>query len=95
MDAPLLAERIVEVLLQHSLSSDRMAEALVDRLAGSTSWDSSKRTIAMLEKVSRLNASQVARLVAAIDANVDVREAWGVSERIKALVTRVGERFAV
>jgi hypothetical protein len=25
MDAPLLAERIVEVLLQHSLSSDRMA----------------------------------------------------------------------
>jgi len=32
MDAPLLTERIVEVLLQHSLSSDRMAEALVDRL---------------------------------------------------------------
>lgn len=92
LDAPTLAERIVQILLQHSSSSDRMCEALVDRLAGSASWDSSKRTLAILEKAPALNASQVARLIAAIDQNVDVRDAWGVPDRIKALVGRIGER---
>ena len=92
MDAPMLAERIVEVFLQHSLSSSRMSEALVDSIVSSTSWESSKRMIAILEKAPHLNASQVARLIAAIDANVDIREAWGVPERIRALVSRVGER---
>ena len=45
LDATAIAERIVEILTQNSLSADRMAEALVDRLVTSTSWGSSKRTM--------------------------------------------------
>jgi len=91
LDAPALAEKIVEVLSQNSLSAERMSESLVDRLANSTSWDSSKRTMSLLERASRLNASQVARLIRAIDENVDVGQAWGVPERIRALVERTGK----
>jgi TIR domain len=92
LDAPALAEKIVEVLSQNSLSAERMSESLVDRLANSVSWDSSKRTMSLLERSPRLNASQVARLIRAIDENVDVGQAWGVPERIRALVERIGER---
>ena len=89
-DAYALAPKIVDIFSQHPLSSDRMTEALVDRLVGSSSFDSSKRTIALLEKASRLNTAQVARLVRSIDENVDVREAWGVPQRIKDLVSKIG-----
>jgi hypothetical protein len=68
-----------------------MTEALVDRLASSGSWESSKRTMSLLEKTQRLNASQVARLARAIEENVDVRHAWGVPERVKALIARSAE----
>jgi hypothetical protein len=89
-DASTLALRIVDVLIQHSLSVDRMTEALVDRLVASGSWDGSRRTMTLLEKAPRLNSTQVARLVRSIDENVDVREAWGVPERIKDLIARIG-----
>jgi len=89
-DAAALASRIADVLLQHSLSTDRMTEALVDRLSESTSFDASRRTMVLLEKASRLNSAQVARLVMAAEENIDVREAWGVPQRIRALVARLG-----
>ena len=94
LDPSVIAERIVEVLTQNSLAAERISEALVDRLVRSTSWDSSKQTMGLLERVSRLNTSQVARLIRAIDENIDVREAWGVPDRIRALVERVGQRTA-
>jgi hypothetical protein len=68
-----------------------MAEALVDRLASSGGWAAAKRTMMLLERVPRLNASQVARLVRAIEENGQVGEAFGVPARIRSLVGRVGE----
>lgn len=91
LDPASVADKVVEILIQHSQSTERMTEALVDRLVTSRSFDASKRTTALLEKTHRLNVSQVARLIQAIDENVDVREAWGVPERIRALVTLRGE----
>jgi hypothetical protein len=92
LDALAVAEKIVEVLIQHSQSTERMTEGLVDRLVSSGSWDASKRSMSLLEKAPRLNVSQVARLVRASDENVDVKHAWGVPERIQALVAQRGER---
>jgi hypothetical protein len=92
LDAPALAEKIVEVLTHNSFSAARMSEALVERLVTSASWESSKRTMGLLEKTPQLNAPQVAKLIRAIDENVDVGQAWGVPERIRALVERIGER---
>ena len=95
LDPSIVADKVVEILIQHSQSTERMTEALVDRLVASKSFDASKRTIALLEKAHWLNVSQVARLVRAVDENVEVREAWGVPERVRALVTLRGEAGAV
>jgi len=85
-----LAERIVEILIHNSQSSQRIADALVERLASALTYDTAKRTIALLERVPRLNAPQVARLVSTIDNNYQVRNAFGVPAKIRALVARQG-----
>jgi hypothetical protein len=86
-----VAEKVGEILTQNPLSSQRMAEALVERLAASWSYDTAKRNMTLLERVPQLNASQVARLVRAIDENSQVGETFGVPARIRSLVARVGE----
>jgi len=92
LEASDIAAKIVEVLIQHPLSTERMTEALLDRLVASRSWESSKRTMTLLERAPGLNPSQVARLVRAIDENGEVANAFGVPERIRNLVGRVGGR---
>lgn len=82
-----LAERVVEVLSQNVLSTQRMSESLVDRLVSAGSWESAKRTMSLLERVPRFNASQIARLVQASEDNSEVRDAFGMPEPIKSLVT--------
>lgn len=89
-DASTLAAKIVDILIQHSMSSDRMTEALVDRFVASGSFEASKRTMSLLEKAPRMNSAQVARLVRSIDENIDIREAWGVPQRVRDLVSKVG-----
>lgn len=68
-----------------------MTESLVERLVRSSSWESSKRTMAMIETASFLNSGQVARLLNSIEQNGQVREAFGVPERIRLLIARIGE----
>lgn len=91
VDGVNFADKVVEILISHPLSTSRITEALVDRLAASTSWEASKRTMTILEKIPRINASQVARLVRAIDDNSEVGKAFGVPARIRSLLARVGE----
>jgi hypothetical protein len=86
-----VAERLVDILIGHPLSADRMADALVERIATSKNWETSKRTMTLLEKATRLNNSQVTRLVQSIDANFQVGGAPRVAERIRALVSRIGK----
>jgi len=91
VDVPAVAVRLAEILTQNPLSASRMAEALVDRLVSSRSWEASKRTMSLLEMVPRLNASQVTRLVRAVEENSQVHFAFGVPVRIQSLVARIGE----
>ncbi len=86
-----VAEQLVDILIGHPLSADRMADALVERMATSKNWDTSRRTMTLLEKAVRLNNSQVAKLVQAIEANSQVSGANRVPERIRALVSRIGK----
>jgi hypothetical protein len=86
-----VANRVFEILLQNTMSAPRMVDSVVERLAGSNSWADAKRNMTLLERVPRLSASQVARLVLSIDENSQVGEAFGVPQRIRALVSRVGQ----
>lgn len=81
-----ISEKIFGVLIKNELSAQRMTDALVNRLTRSVSWDSAKHNMSLLEKSSKINDSHIAELLQAIDANVDVGQAFGVPERIKKLI---------
>jgi len=87
----IVAEKVVDTLVGHSLTVERMTEALVERIVTSGSWDVSKRTIKLLEQVPHLTALQIAKLMQAAERNEEVRNAFGVSDRIQALVARIGK----
>lgn len=85
------ADLIFDILIRHEATTQRMTESLVERLVRSSSWKSSKRNISLLERASFLNSGQSARLLTAIDRNVDVGEAYGVPDKIRSLIRRIGE----
>jgi hypothetical protein len=86
-----VAEKLANILVEHPLTTQRMTDALVERMVASGSWEDSKRTMALLEKVPRLNESQVAKLVQSAEDNSEVRSAFSVPDRIQSLVTRIGK----
>jgi hypothetical protein len=86
-----IARRIFDVLVKHDQAYARMADALIERLARSSSWEMAKKTMTLLEQVPKLNRDQVARLVRTIDENSQVKDAFGVPERIKSIVGRLGQ----
>lgn len=91
LDVNVIAAKVVDALVQNSLSAPRMADALIERLATSNSWQTTKRSMAILEKVPRLNASQVAQLVRTLEENPEVSNAAQVPDKIKSLIARIGE----
>lgn len=90
LTAAAIGEQMAEIFIKHDQTSQRMTEALVERLVRSKNWDSSKRTIGLLEKASHLNTSQAGRLLDSIEGNSEVKDAFGVPERIRALVAKNG-----
>jgi hypothetical protein len=84
-----LAHEIFQVLSTHKQTAERLAEAVVARFEGAESYRSAKEAVALLEGLPSLRPSLRARLEGASANNVQVREAFGVPERIAALVSRL------
>ena len=93
-DAPSLARLIVQALCKNSQSSMRMADSLIEKMSTARNFEIAKRIIPVLEEIPRLNSLQSARLIASIDQNYQVGHAFGVPERIRALVGRVTQSDA-
>jgi hypothetical protein len=93
--ASVVAGQLFNVLLSHPLTCQRMTDALVDRMASSTSFAISRRAMPLLEKLTRLSDSQVAKLVQSSESNRQVREVDGIPSRIQRLVARVGKSNAL
>jgi hypothetical protein len=89
--ATAVAQQLFDLLLENTLTSQRMTDAVVDRMANSGSFEISRRTIGLLEKVPRLSDSQVTKLIQSTESNHQVREAIGVPARIQRLVARVAK----
>jgi hypothetical protein len=86
-----IAKRVFDILVKHAQSAPRMADALIERLRIAGSWEMAKKTMSLLEQSPRLNREQVARLVRTMDENSQVKDAFGVPERMKSLVGRIGQ----
>ena len=91
LQAPEVAEQLFQILLNHSLTSSRMADALVENMAQAGSFQTARDAMPLLERLPKLTATQVARLVQSVTENSQVAGAIRVPERIRALVSRVGK----
>ncbi len=83
-----IASDLVAILLKNSATCLPMAQALVKRLEESSCWDSSKRTMTMLEQCVQFDDDLLVRMHNAIEGNSQVKDAWGVPDRIDELVTK-------
>lgn len=86
-----VAEKLADILIGHNLTAQRMADALVEQLATSNTYEDSKAAMTMLERLHHLNSLQLAKLVESIDANDQVRDAFGVPGRIRKLIAKLGK----
>jgi hypothetical protein len=70
-----------------------MTETLVESLATSSSWENSRRLMALLDTVPSLTPIQIARLLTATEENIDVKNALmgnsTVPKRIHTLAKRL------
>jgi TIR domain len=88
--AATVAEQVYNLLLNNELTSQRMMDAIVDRMVTSGSFDTSRNTMKLLEKLPRLSDSQVTKLIQASETNSQIFKADGITERIQRLVSKVG-----
>jgi hypothetical protein len=85
-----VAEALFQILIAHPQSSERMTDALVDRMATSISFSASRETMTLLERaLRRLNSSQVTKLIQSIESNSQVGNTERVPERIRGLVSKI------
>lgn len=86
--AQTLAHDLFQVLSRHKQTADRMAEAVVTRFEAADSFRVAKDTMGHLEALPTLNAALQSRIRAAVTGNTQVGEAFGVPERVTALLAR-------
>ena len=88
-----LVERIVRALLDHPLTSPRIAACLVRRLEVSNTYNTTRRVMALIERVPAWTPELLRRLEAAAQHNDQVSAAilqpsgQAVPERIRELVS--------
>jgi hypothetical protein len=87
----MVAEQVFNLLLGHNLTSQRMSDAIVDRMFTSRSFASTRQTMKLLERLPRLNEAQLTKLVQASESNSQVFNTEGISHRIQSLVARLGK----
>jgi hypothetical protein len=90
LQAPEVAEQLFQILLSHSLTSGRMADALVENMAQAGSFQAARDAMPLLERLPKLTPTQVARLMQSVTDNDQVAKAIRVPERISALISRLG-----
>lgn len=82
----MLGREIFDILRKHKQTRRRVTEALVANLEQSCSFDEAKDNIALLEDATYWDTSFDGRLKGAIESNRQIRESWGVPERIRRLI---------
>jgi len=95
LSAPDVAEQLFQILLEHPLTAERMADALVENMASAWSFQAARDAMPLLERVPKVTQTQTAKLLQSITDNDQVGRAINIPERIRAFVSRVGQRERV
>lgn len=83
-----LAKEIFDVLRQHKQTQRRMSEVLVSRFESSFSFDNAKNNIKLLEELETWSPNYSDRIKKAVESNNQIKESWGVKDRVTALVNK-------
>jgi hypothetical protein len=86
-----IASDLVAILAKHPATSERMAAALVTMFEKSGSYAEAKSNAKKLELITAWNGTLTARVKAALKANDQIANAFGVSARVKQIL---GQRSA-
>jgi len=83
-----LAKEIVEILIKNKTSEPAVISALIYSLPESSSYAESKEKIELIEKASHISKELLNVLNDAVKNNGQVRDSWGVPEKIKELTKK-------
>lgn len=86
--AAALARELFDTFRENKQTQRRMAEVLVGLFEESGSFVQAKARIAYLEAISKWEPSFATRILAAVENNGQVRNSFGVPERVEALVKK-------
>lgn len=81
-----LAEEICNILTEHKQTAKRMAYALLGKFETSDTFQDAKNNMRLLEKVTYWDQTLTHRIKSAKDNNDQIEKAYGVPERINALI---------
>lgn len=83
-----ICDDILTIFLQKPGIGTRITDALVRQLVGSGSWAEAKRNMDYIERCQHLRPEMIKVIEKAMEENSQVREAWGVPDRIKTLISK-------
>jgi len=89
-ELPIIAAEITEILLGKPGIGRKITSGIVEKFANSYSWENAKENMELLEKCQHLNTDHIKKLKKAVKENSQVGSAWGVPERLGALIERIG-----
>jgi hypothetical protein len=87
-----IAEDLYEIFAAHKLTQRSMANAIVAMFESAGTWASAKEAMSLVEKLVYWDTSLIPRLRAAVAENSQVREAFGVPERIDRFINSLAQR---
>lgn len=83
-----LARELFNAIRKHKQTQQVMADVLVRLFEKSLSFDSAKARIGYLEDIENWKPSYIQRISDALESNGQISGAWGVPEKVKALVEK-------
>jgi hypothetical protein len=88
-----LAREIFDALRKNKQTQDKMAEIVISLFEQSDSFDVAKRRMSYVEELPNWKPNYTKRLEAAVENNSQISSAWGVPERVKALLKHKGVKI--
>jgi hypothetical protein len=83
-----IGNALFDILLDHPLTASEMAISVVNYFAASNSFNETRRRVVMVDRIKVWTPELLQRIETAARDNIEIRDCWGMPDRIRALVTR-------
>ncbi len=84
-----IANEIFQIILKNPVVGLKLTSVLIRKLKTSQSWSETKNLLSLIELSKYITEDHISLLKEAINENSQVKEAWGVPERILELESRL------